>query len=164
MPSDEIEQIEPDISVQEDIEYQKKGWTIQQVASYLIFGLTILIASGLFGNGPLSNVETKQGQVTLSYERFLHKMGSTQADIRLQQVDSITIVELPLSYLTCFLIESVVPKPLENHISGDKMVYRFKTSQTGHVIFQTSSRIIGAYRDTIRVNGTSLAFSHFTYP
>lgn len=165
MPSDKVEEIEPCLSIQEDIKHQEKGWKIQRIATYIIFGLVILIAAGLFGNGPLAHKTVKENGVVLTYERFVHHNSKTQLDIYAPvTTGQTTVIAFPLRYLDHFGVETVVPEPVENRINGQEILYTFNTSQTARITFFVTSLQWGRFSSGIKVNGQQLPLSYFTYP
>ena len=165
MPSDKVEEVKPCLSIQEDIEYQEKGWKIQRIATYIIFGLVLLIAAGLFGNGPLAHKTVKENGVVLTYERFIHHNSKTQLDIYAPvATGQTTVIAFPLRYLDHFGVETVVPEPAENRISGQEIVYTFNTSRAGRITFFVTSLQWGRFDAGIKVNGQLLPISYFTYP
>ena len=164
MPAEKVERIEPCLSIQEDIEYQEKGWKIQRIATYIIFGLMALIGAGLFGNGPLAHKTVEQKGVVLSYERLIHQKGKTQLDVSAPAAGRVTVVSFPLHYLDHFAIETVVPEPAGNHINGQEIVYTFNTSPAGRISFFVSPLQWGRFESRVKVNGQLLPLSYFTYP
>lgn len=164
MPSEKVEQIEPCLSIQEDIASQERGWKIQRTATYIIFGLMILIAAGLFGSGPLSRKTAVVNGVTVAYERFIHHNGNTRIDISAPATGSVTVVSFPVRYLDLFSIETVAPEPAGSHINGQEIVYTFHTSQASRLIFTVSALQWGRVNTGIKVNGQLLPLSYFIYP
>ncbi|MBE7172508.1 MAG: hypothetical protein INR73_18125 [Williamsia sp.] len=164
MPPEKVEQIEPCLSIQEDIEYQEKGWLAQRIANGVIFGLIILIAAGLFGNGPLANKSVEKNGTVLTYKRFIHHNGRTQLDVFAPATGKTTVISFPLSYLDNFEVENVVPDPIKNHIDGQEIVYTFDASPAGRISFSVTPSQWGRFNTGLKVNGHSLPLSCFIYP
>ncbi|HYH56429.1 MAG TPA: hypothetical protein VD772_07445, partial [Anseongella sp.] len=62
---DKIEKVKAPPEVDEDLPMHIKGWKVQRVCWYIISGLLLLIALGVFGEGPLSRVRDTSGGAIL---------------------------------------------------------------------------------------------------
>lgn len=163
---DNIERVRSIPQIPEDIGLQKIAWKIQKVCWVIIVVVMLLIAAGVFGNGPLSNVREIKKNITVEYERFSRHKGEIKTTIHLTGVQQHVNVSIPVTYLSAFKLETVFPGSYESKIESGAVLYTFdsgnSTSLTIH--FFAHPEKSGLIRGNWIVNKAPFQLTHFIYP
>ena len=161
-----------DLEIGQDLEFQRREWTIQRIgwAAMALIGLAALL--GLFGSGPLSNAAVGDGDpLRLAYARFDRKR--SPSDLRLE-IAAGTAQEgqvrlwLDRAYLAGLELQQILPEPDQAQASGDRTVYVFQVgdpNQATEVIFQVEHNTFGLKTGRVGlVDGPGLEFRQLVYP
>lgn len=163
---DKIEHVRSLPQVKEDLPLQKTAWKIQKVCWVIIAVFMLLIASGLFGNGPLSQVRETKNNITLEYERFSRYQGAITTTIRLTAAEPVVNVSIPVAYLSGFQLETVFPESYESKIEDGAVIYSFDTgnNRTLTIHFFAHPERPGIIKGNWTVNRSTFPVSHLIYP
>lgn len=163
---DKIERVASLPQLHEDIPLQRTAWKIQKVCWVVIVLLMIVIAAGIFGDGPLSSVRETRGSISMEYERFSRDKGEMETVIHVKGTEGRIEVRIPLDYLARFKIDKIFPETFESKISGNEIVYSFDTgnSPTLNIHFFLFPQTLGSVKGRWTVNQTVFEPSHFIYP
>ena len=162
-----------DLEIGQDLEFQRREWTIQRIgwAAMALIALAALL--GLFGSGPLSHATAGQegDPLRLAYARLDRKR--SPSDLRLE-IAAGTAQEgqvrlwLDRAYLAGLELQQILPEPDQAQASGDRMVYVFQVgdpNQATEVIFQVEHNTFGLKTGRVGlVDGPGLEFRQLVYP
>jgi hypothetical protein len=161
------------LEIEQDLEHQRRSWTIQRLG-WGVMALTILGALlGLFGTGPLSSTTTRSpdGVLALHYERFWRVQASMIVRLLLAPTslrEGEAHVWLSRAYLDSVSVEKVMPPPQRVEASPERLTYIFAiapTSQPIEVRFTVEPQRPGRVAGQLGLaNGTALRLAHFIYP
>jgi hypothetical protein len=162
-----------DLEVSQDIDFQRRAWTVQRVgwgvmALFLLSGLV-----GLLGPGPLSKqkIGDQSGLMSLEYERFGRFRTPTTLRIHLEpstRRSEQVRVWLNPDYLEGVEIRQITPQPDTVEAGGDWMVFvfrRIQLNQPTEVTFHLDPERLGSLHGQVGVaEGQPVSFSQFIYP
>src|SRR5690606_3944119 len=185
-----IEPVRSTPSLQEALPLQRMAWKIQKVCWVVIGTLMVLIALGLFGNGPISKVREIKQHVTMEYERFARSRSAVVTSVYISDSQAgggsqagsgsqaggdspaedgspaQTTIGIPLPYLSEFELETVVPESYETEIGNNAIYYRFdmpdSAALTVRFFFHPQNQ--GSVKGNWTVNGIPFSVHHFIYP
>jgi hypothetical protein len=162
-----------DLEVNQDLNFQRRFWTIERIG-WIVIALAVIAALlGLFGTGPLSstNAGDKGASLWLEYDRFgrfgspttlrVHKGAGVRSE-------GVVRIWLDQRYLEGVQIEQVTPEPQSVEATLDRLIYTFqvvKPNQPTVVTFHLMLEQVGSLSGRVGlVDETSLSFSQFIYP
>lgn len=156
--------------VDEDIALQRKVWRFQRVGWYVLLAIVILTLAGLFSRGPLSSLEVQstQGDLTVSYERF-HRSGGTNAMVVHAQGQPAKTVTLLISSarMEGFSIDSIQPQPVKSIGSPAGIALTMQVDESGMVTIYLAWRSdgLGLFKSNVGLSGGGqVSISQFIYP
>lgn len=159
-----VEEIKPELEINERLSLHEKGWVVQRVGWVIISLVVVAGALGLFGEGPLSKKTLSSGNIKAEYERFFRY--EAEMKIRLQSGDEhIAHIALPQQYVQNFRIVRFEPQPENNQTVADNIVFRFLPEQNRIVSIYLVPKSTGAVSGVMQVNGRhQYPLHHFIYP
>ena len=160
----QIEKVNSTININEDIEFQKKGWFVQKIAIVLIFVVVVLSILGIFGHGILSTKKEKKDGIELSYEKFLRSEAGDKLEFYFDNPDSIATLSFPIEYTKHVRIENTEPKAISSEIVNGQAVYKFQVEKEGRIMLFINPCDIGSVSSTMKLNSTQFSIHHFIYP
>ncbi len=136
---DSVSKVDDEVSVGEDLEFQRKWWRFEN-GTWWFFGLILLLdMAGAFGRGPLAKAERRaaDGSIDVKYER-IERTGTPSflsiafgpAAVHDNQV-KLFISESVVKELGT---QRVVPAPLATQIGDGGLLYTFPASQRSPVV------------------------------
>ena len=168
-----IKQVNGDIHLNQDLDYQRRSWKVQRVG-WVAMGLVALAALlGLFGSGPLSSATTggKGDSLQLEYKRFGRFEASTRLRIHIQpgvEREGQVRVWLNRNYVEGVQIQKVIPEPERVEAEPDRLTYVFRTAnlnQPTAVTFYLQTQQVGLLSGQVGLaQKQPLSFSQFIYP
>jgi hypothetical protein len=114
------------LEIDEDLEFERSQSHVQHAVKFIFLLLLTAGLLGVFGGGPLSQMEATSGPLTLEYERFA-RLG-TPNELRLQIAPATSSAVVPIWIDQAFLEsvdgERLVPEPFEAATGEGRVVYR----------------------------------------
>lgn len=142
------------------------GWAL--MSAIILFGLF-----GLLGDGPLSQAEqtSPDGQLSVSYERFLRSEGNTQLFISLAPGSARNGwlgLRIDRQCLQDSQVESLQPPPASTTVSADQVIYRYPARDRTGLALRLDMRPSDSFtvrRCEIAVDeGASVQFWQWVHP
>jgi hypothetical protein len=162
-----------DLEIEQDLDFERRTWTVERVGWVLMAGVGIAALAGLFGPGPLSKtmIGAPGGPLWLEYSRF----GRFKAPLTLRvhlgpDADQQGAVRIWLSreYLEGVQIERVTPQPGQVEAGPEQLTYDFSLSEPQRstaVTFALKAEQMGRQHGCVGLaNGPTLCFRQFIYP
>lgn len=153
-----------------ELAFHEREWRLQRIGWAFIALVPLLALTGLFGSGPLSDVQVSvDGVGTLHYERFVRRGAHTVVTIEPsarggsgQRVP----VALASDYLEGFELEQITPEPVSTQLVAGRVIFEFERRGTAAAIaFHLQPERIGRHRTQVVVDsGPPLVMRQFTYP
>ena len=165
MNKDSIERVSTELEIDEQLDLHKKGWKAQRAGLMFMFILVLLAAAGLFGDGLLSKNKMSGNNVTIEAERFYRYEARMKLKIKVMEAaGDQTVISFPSSYLKDLEIESIVPEPDANSISGNSVQYVFKGKGNLSATFYFVPQKFGKLEGVVGVNEHAFLLNHFIFP
>jgi hypothetical protein len=158
-----IEQIQADLDIDEHLDQQERGWTLQRIGLYFIMVFVLTAAVGLFGNGVASKKTLSQGATRIEFEQFFRQEAKMQLRISGEMAKKTTI-SFPTHYLNHFEIQSIVPEPKESYFEAGEVTYSFSGENAMTITFYLVPQDVGKMTGTLRVNEHSFKINHIIFP
>lgn len=157
-----FEPVDHHLDLDEALPLHARDWTAQKIFGVLIFLLTVAIACGLFGGGPLSATTLEQSDVIVRYERFLRLSNETLLEVRAAAPEN--EIRFASAWLDHFKLDRVVPEPHAVRGMNGDIVYVFRGEGRTTMRFYLEPRRPGLTRSALGVNGRAFELTHFIYP
>lgn len=121
------------LQIEPEAKHLSTAFLTFQKFGFVILGLILLAAFlGLFGKGLLSATVKTDGNLAISYEKFIRQQASSVYQITISpKINSNTkVVKLWInqSFYKNLSLKSVIPTPAIEEISDDKVLYTFNVS------------------------------------
>jgi hypothetical protein len=156
--------------VREDMRFQRRAWRLERVI-WGCLGLILLAAlTGLFGEGPLSevNAASPDGALTVSYDRFQRESRIARFVVRLARSDAVEPgFRLSPGFHENYQVSSLEPKPVRSSAGPDGLDYAFAPPRTGDltVVIWAHPRRFGPLRLQAQADGgPPVTLPVFIYP
>ncbi len=161
-----IERVKTDLEIEEHLSIQERGWQIQAVGLYFILAMVLTAAVGLYGDGLISKKRVSDKDTTVEYQRFYRFQSRMELKVELTQTSggNNVMVTFPGKYLESFQVDSILPEPAKNVISGEQLQYYFNGTGNSTITFYLIPRSIGAIHGAIEVNNSRFELNHFIFP
>jgi len=146
-------------------------WLMQRIGTALLFLIVIAGACGIFSKGFLSDriISSRDGSVTVEYERFGRILSSTDMKIQIKGTssDSFT-VKIGRGGVDKLQIQSLHPQPLRAETRGNDLLLTFSASEISpwHTLW-IGMEPKGSGSNTISVqvdDHLPVEFNQFIYP
>jgi hypothetical protein len=112
-----------------DARIERRSWRLQRTAWLLAIFILIAAVVGLFGNGPLSNLQLQNsdGTLQLHLKRFTHTESPTRLTIRARTFENQEHLRLWVSqpFLSAMHIEHIAPVPDVQTADADRTIFDF---------------------------------------
>jgi hypothetical protein len=161
------------IEIDEDIDFQKRSWSVQRAGWVVMLLIVAAALLGLFGGGPVSNAHAGDANLlSIDYERF----------VRLESPEKITLniggaaarggssidLWIDRGWLAKHDVNSIVPEPSETRVTPDKVIYRFDVDSTGvptRIEFDLETKAMGVLKGRAGIaGGNPVTFNQLAYP
>jgi len=134
----------------------------------------VLLAAflGLLGGpGALSSatIQSEDGNVVVSYRRFLHMQADAQLSVTVRAA-AVGGGELPVSFANSWLgevdLRGISPQPIVQRAVGDEVTMLFAVSPSAELTVSLTFRPSRLWRQngSVRVGSETVRFSQFVYP
>lgn len=121
-----------DLEIEQDLAFQEKEWRVER-AGWIVMALLVLAAlAGLFGSGPLSKVEVRNGALQVHHDRVLRNHAPTELNLYLtptQIQDGMVSFWIDRETIDRFQVEQITPEPASTWLLPDRLVYEFETTE-----------------------------------
>lgn len=160
------------IELEQDLDFQRKSWTVQRVSWVLMLLIVVAALLGAFGDGPLSKVTAGDAQtLSVEYDRFLRVGTSAKLSVTLgtsAPESPSAALWLDRDWLSGNEVKSIVPEPDSTTVAADRVTYYFSTEPGGipsKIEFDLKTKALGATRGKAGVvGGPVVTFAQFSYP
>jgi hypothetical protein len=160
----EIENIKPELEINEHAGSHKQGFKFQKVGVLAILTIVVLAALGLFGDGVLSKKTSVSKSAEIEYQRFYRFEARMELKIELLAFENSNIVSFSKDYLKDFEIESINPTPESTNFKGATSEFVFNGPGNGIITFFLVPKKVGNIDGELAVNGERFKVNHFIYP
>jgi hypothetical protein len=160
----EIENVKPDLEINEHVDSHKQGFKIQKVGIILILAMVLLAALGLFGDGVLSKASSSSPSAKIDYQKFYRFEARMELKIELLQFENSNVVSFTKDYLKEFEIESINPTPESTNFKGNTSQFVFNGPGNGIITFFLIPKKVGSIEGELLVNTDRFRINHFIYP
>lgn len=118
-----------DLEIDQDLEFQRREWSIQRLAWIGMALLVLLGLAGLFGPGPLSRATAGTQGLWASFYRFIRYEDPTTLRLELQPSGKEARLWLSRDYAQAAGIERITPQPAQVLIEPERYGYVFALGQ-----------------------------------
>jgi hypothetical protein len=162
-----------DLEISQDVQMQRRIWTLQRVGWGGIALVLLAIMLGLTGRGPLSSATIgKAGSgLQVEYERFARYSAPAPLKIRVgpgMAKNGKAHVWLSREFVDSITIDQISPEAASMKVLGDRQIYEFELPdpQNGATItLHTKPQKVGSLAGRAGLeDGPTLSFQQFIYP
>jgi hypothetical protein len=156
---DSIAQINHEVAVGEDLEFQRSWWKFERAIWVFFVLLIALDLAGVFGRGPLAHarMRTPSGALDVQYERVERTGTPSMMTVTFGPgAVSKGMAELYVgdSVVSGLGAQRIVPQPASTRVDGDGLTYTFPLSAShGVVRFELQPSSAGHYQFSISTPG-----------
>ncbi len=150
---------------------ERQQWRIERAARVLLLLLVAAALIGLFGPGPISWATESSGALTVTFDRFVRRGGTTSVGVKVAAEGAAQgrfVVRVTRRYLENFALESITPRPESVRVDGHWIAYTFETDDpTGGLLASFALTPKGLWAADGRValpGGDTVTPAHFIYP
>lgn len=164
---------EEELDINEDIDFERRSWRVQDAGAAAIGFLMAAALAGLFGSGALSRAggESADGGASADYQRFARSDARSEMILRLrpgQERDGLIAIRVDAAYLEAFEVERITPRPVGELAGADGIRYVFAVApglEPAILSFVLRARGFGPARGSIGVEGRPpVELKQFVYP
>jgi hypothetical protein len=160
------------IEIEQDLDFQRRSWTVQRVGWIMMLLISIGGLFGVFGGGLLANASVgDDGELRVDYERLVRMTGSQQLEISVGQgatQSSTMSLWLDREWLSRHKVRSILPEPDSTSVSPVRVTYHFKVDPAAgpsKVEFDLETHAFGRMRGKVGIpGGKTVTFDQFSYP
>jgi hypothetical protein len=154
--------------IEEDIHFQRRVWRFERFGWVLLLGLTVATLLGLFSEGPLSDRDANQGELSAKYGVF-ERSGAATRVVLSARGEAGGPVEFVLgsAFMATHAIEAIQPAPGEAAtIDGGGLRLMVKADDRGYATAHISVRPhqAGLVRSEFRSGADRLPITQLIYP
>src|SRR5689334_19759976 len=162
-----------ELSINQDLSFQRRMWKAERVGWAVIAALLAAGMAGLFGQGPVSRVTTKESSpLAVAYERFGRYQAPQQLEVFFtsdRPQDDILSLQINREFLDKVQIGRIMPTPLEERATPDGVMFLFpiirQNGGRAHITVMYQPEMIGDLPATFTLeNTTSIRIHQFIYP
>ena len=161
------------IDIGEDIDFQKRSWSVQRAGWVVMLLLVAAALLGVFGGGPLSDARAGDANLLrVDYDRFVRLESSEKITFTVGReaiLDGSSVdLWVDREWLRAHEVNSIVPEPSETRVTADKVTYRFNVDSSGgasRIEFDLETKAMGVLKGRAGIaRGNSLEFKQLAYP
>lgn len=160
-----IEEMKKSIdSIEEGFPFLQKEWPVLRVGWTMLFLFILAGVLGLFGFGLLSDRTLENEVAVVEYDRYLRHSTESKVIIRSKIPLADSSIYLNRDYLKQVKIDRVQPEPSAVALEGDRVRYKFESTDGGQVIFHIIPLTGNASQEMeIGIGGRNATFHQFIY-
>jgi hypothetical protein len=156
---DTVPQINHEVAVGADLEFQKRWWRFEHVLWWVFLALVVLDLLGAFGRGYLANavVKSPDGSMNVKYERVERFRTPSIIQIKFSP-EAVVNGEIKL-WVSDVMIkplgnQRIVPQPLRSELSDEGILYTFPSGPKPDTVeFALEPGSSGIYQINMHVLG-----------
>lgn len=121
------------LQIEPEAKHLNSTFLFIQKISFILMAITLLVSFlGLLGNGMFSAISKTEKNITVSYEKFLHKQGITTYTIAINSPVNNNRLKFWIdpSFYKKLIIKNINPTPTKEEIINNKIYYSFDTNNT----------------------------------
>jgi hypothetical protein len=120
------------LQLRQDPAFERWQWRVQRAGWLAIAVFLLLALLGAFGKGPLSHASVTEGNLQVTYDRFVHANAPTSLHLRVMRPAAGTVrVAINREYLDAVTFDHMRPRALRVVSAGEDIVYEFASPETG---------------------------------
>jgi hypothetical protein len=159
----QVEEIRPDLDIDEHIQMQERGWNFQRIGLYCLLIFVLTAAAGLYGNGLASKKTLREGGTSIEFEQFFRQEAKMQLKITTDSGEKVA-VSFPAEYLSHFEIEAIVPDPGGSEFEGGNVKYGFTGDDSKTITFYLVPQDVGSTKGFVKVDEHVFTINHLIFP
>lgn len=160
-----------DLELEQDLAFERRELFVERIG-WAAMALVIAGAlTGLFGVGPLSLKTVAAGDLSVTYERFGRRGGSTSLTFEAgpgAAAGGELTLWLSATYIDGMQLDAITPEPGSVTLAGDRVEYSFKTSGvpgTLRINFDLTSDTLGPLAGQAGIaGGPAVELRQFFWP
>lgn len=156
------------LELDDDMRAHRVGWIAQRVGWAVMAAILVAACVGLFGRGPLSEVEERAGdRLLVRYERFARARATSELQVVAgPDADGELRVWLGRDLLRDQEVDHVVPEPVRVVSAGDRLGYVFAVGDglPTTVVFHLQPERPGRHAAEVGVGDASVRFAQYVWP
>lgn len=161
------------LQIAEDLSFQRRTWRFERIGWTAFCGVILAGAAGLFGGGPLGDVEARSadGQLSVTHPRFARRQSSLELVVRASPAapaQGELRIWFTEQYLAELDIERVTPPPERVELGAARIEYVFPwrgPRGTASITFFLQVQQPGFVRGEVGSGeGPGVPVRHFVYP
>jgi hypothetical protein len=160
------------LEIDQDLQFQRREWTVQRVAWAIMLLIVVGAVAGLFATGPLSSASatTDDGALSASYGRFGRHEAYTSINLEVSS-DAVQADEVRIfanhAFLDTWTIESITPEPDTSELVDDGITWSFTANLTasGEITIRVKPERVGIRSGEIGLaDGERVTIRQLVYP
>lgn len=160
-----------DLQIDDDMDFQRKEWRIERIAWIIMVLLALAGLLGLFGEGPLSNVNAANGPIEVQYDRFERLLSPAQMVVQVgpagAQNEEVRL-RVGRKLLDGLQVQNITPQPDSMELMPEEIVYVFNVKEPNapmRITFDMQTAKAGSHGGQIGIeNGAAVDVRQFIYP
>ena len=146
-----------------------REWRTQRALWCAAAALLAASAVGVLGPGPISKRVARDGPLTVSFDRFVHRHSSTAIRIAVHGVGARNIArfELQGDLVTATKIEAIQPRPLSETSLAKGVAYELSVGPAGSdafLLLYLDYEELGSLRSQVAFEGHAVEVPQLVYP
>jgi hypothetical protein len=161
-----------DLELEQDLEFQRREWSVQRVGWWALSLFVLAAALGLFGSGPLSHARVGEpgAPLWIEYERFVRVGAADRLRVHLGPLPAgadTRDVRFNREYFESLHVERITPEPERTLVASEQVTLIFDPNDMrdeGTLIIDARPGAVG--RQVAHVSSGELprvSFSQFAY-
>lgn len=172
-PADQDHGDARELHIAEDLDFQRREWSLQYWGQGLMVAFVLAGLAGLFGGGPASrhHVQDASGQLELEHSRLARAQGRyfLRVSVAPQLVHNGSVaIWIDKALLDTLTLEQVAPRPEREVVAPQRVTYHFHVGDAGApvpIAFDLQARTIGVAAGRVGVaGGPDVRLWHFLFP
>lgn len=160
-----------DLQIDDDMNFQRKEWQVERIGWIVMALLALAGLLGLFGEGPLSNINAANGPIEVEYDRFERLMSPAQMVVQIApeaaQGEEVRL-RVGRKLLDGLEVQDISPQPDSMELTPENIVYVFKVNEPNapmRIKFDLQTAKAGSHSGQVGVeSGAAVDVRQFIYP
>lgn len=156
------------LQLDDDDRFQRRMWVIERIG-WTAFALIIVAAlTGLCGPGPLSSATKANGDIEVSFDRYVRLQSPAVVEVVLPVRGDAVRLQVSRTFLAEMSIEGVTPQPESVAAESESYTYVFTPAEGAtsiRAIFAGRPEKVGRIKGRFQAeSGDAVSFTQFVYP
>lgn len=156
------------IEIDEDMRWQRASWIFERAGWAVFLLVTAAALAGLCGPGALSSTSASDGELRVSYDRFVRYLTPANVEIRIPVENGEARAWISAGYLDRLTLTEASPPPESVESDGQRRTYVFAAAEGAteiRVLFEFEPEHIGRVHGEAGLPGREgVSFWQFVYP